>query len=87
MKPASHTVDGARLGIMLNELRLPTIKTLWPRFAEQADREAGLPPASLPRSPSMNWPSVRIAGSRDIWPRPICRPERPSTASPSKPCP
>ena len=39
MKPASHTVDGARLGIMPGELRLPTIKTLWPRFAEQADRE------------------------------------------------
>lgn len=33
------TIDEARLGIMLNELRLPTIKTLWPQFAEQADRE------------------------------------------------
>ncbi|RWR27324.1 hypothetical protein D2T31_16860 [Sinirhodobacter populi] len=39
MKPISHAVDEARLGIMLNELRLPTIKTLWPRFAEQSDRE------------------------------------------------
>lgn len=29
-----HAVDEARLGIMLNELRLPTIKTLWPQFAE-----------------------------------------------------
>lgn len=38
MKTA-HPVDEARLGIMLNELRLPTIKTLWPRFAETADRE------------------------------------------------
>ena len=38
MKTA-HPVDEARLGIMLNELRLPTIKTLWPRFAEMADRE------------------------------------------------
>ncbi|TWH32213.1 DNA replication protein DnaC [Aminobacter sp. J15] len=35
----AHTIDEARLGIMLNELRLPTIKTLWPQFAEQADRE------------------------------------------------
>lgn len=35
----SHTVDVARLGIMLNDLRLPTIKTLWPQFAEQADKE------------------------------------------------
>jgi DNA replication protein DnaC len=34
-----HPIDKARLGLMLNELRLPTIKTLWPRFAEQADRE------------------------------------------------
>lgn len=35
----AHVVDEARLSIMLNELRLPTIKTLWPQFAEQADRE------------------------------------------------
>ncbi|MCW7543659.1 IS21-like element helper ATPase IstB [Aurantimonas litoralis] len=35
----SHTVDEARLSIMLNDLRLPTIKMLWPQFAEQADRE------------------------------------------------
>lgn len=33
------TVDTARLGVMLNELRLPTIKTVWPTFAEQADKE------------------------------------------------
>ena len=38
MKTA-HSIDEARLGIMLTELRLPTIKTLWPRFAETADRE------------------------------------------------
>ncbi|MEZ0469053.1 hypothetical protein [Phaeobacter sp. SYSU ZJ3003] len=36
---SSHTVDEARLSIMLNNLRLPTIKILWPQFAEQADRE------------------------------------------------
>lgn len=35
----TSVTDEARLGIMLGELRLPTIKTLWPRFAEQADRE------------------------------------------------
>jgi len=35
----TYTVDEARLGIMLNDLRLPTIKTLWSQFAEQADRE------------------------------------------------
>src|SRR4051812_16529353 len=31
--------DTARLGVMLNELRLPTIKLVWPQFAEQADKE------------------------------------------------
>jgi len=35
----TSTVDTARLGIMLGELRLPTIKLVWPQFAEQADKE------------------------------------------------
>ncbi len=35
----NHCVDEARLGIMLNELRLPTIKTLWQEFAQKADKE------------------------------------------------
>ena len=32
-------VDSARLSLLLSELRLPAIKTLWPQFAEQADKE------------------------------------------------
>ena len=32
-------IDTARLTLMLTELRLPTIKALWPQFAEQADHE------------------------------------------------
>ena len=35
----SPNIDAARLTMALNELRLPAIKTLWPRFAEQADKE------------------------------------------------
>ena len=35
----NSAVDTARLGVMLNELRLPTIKSIWPRFAEEADKE------------------------------------------------
>src|SRR3954452_13534566 len=38
MKTTS-AVDTARLGLMLNELRLPTIKLVWSRFAEHADKE------------------------------------------------
>ena len=32
-------VDIARLGLLLNELRLPAIKVMWQQFAEQADKE------------------------------------------------
>ncbi|MEJ2480813.1 MAG: IS21-like element helper ATPase IstB [Acidihalobacter sp.] len=35
----AQPVDAARLGILLNELRLPAIKVLWAQFAEQADKE------------------------------------------------
>jgi DNA replication protein DnaC len=34
-----HAVDAARLGLLLNELRLPATKVLWPQFAEQSDKE------------------------------------------------
>jgi DNA replication protein DnaC len=36
---ASEPIDVARLGLLLNDLRLPAIKTLWPAFAERADKE------------------------------------------------
>jgi DNA replication protein DnaC len=35
----TQAVDTARLGLLLNELRLPAIKRAWTRFAEQADKE------------------------------------------------
>lgn len=36
---ATDPVDEARLSLLLNELRLPTIKHIWSRFAERADKE------------------------------------------------
>ncbi|CAG9187687.1 hypothetical protein LMG23994_07132 [Cupriavidus pinatubonensis] len=33
-------IDAARLTLMLNELRLPTIGRLWPEFAQRADKES-----------------------------------------------
>src|SRR5688572_350130 len=39
MSRKSPHVDAARLAIMLTELRLPTIKAMWPKFTEQADQE------------------------------------------------
>ncbi|MGH7592631.1 MAG: IS21-like element helper ATPase IstB [Gemmatimonadales bacterium] len=35
----SDTIDTTRLTFILNELRLPTIKHLWPTFAERSDKE------------------------------------------------
>ena len=43
---ATDPIDEARLGLLLGDLRLPGIKTIWPRFAERADKE-GWPAARL----------------------------------------
>jgi len=45
----NNAIDTARLGLLLNELRLPAIKSMWPRFAEQADKEG--------------WPAARFLGA------------------------
>ena len=36
---AAQPIDTARLSLILNDLRLPAIKTLWPDFAARADKE------------------------------------------------
>lgn len=33
------TIDAARVELLLSELRLPGIKLIWPKLAEQADKE------------------------------------------------
>lgn len=43
---ASKTIDCGPVSLLLNELRLPAGKVIWPRFAEQADKEG--------------WPAVRF---------------------------
>ena len=45
---ASTVADSARLPIMLADLRLPTIRRLWPEVAEQSNREG--------------WPAERFLG-------------------------
>jgi DNA replication protein DnaC len=36
---ANDAIDAGRLGLMLNDLRLPTIKLVWPDFAARSDKE------------------------------------------------
>lgn len=82
---AGPMIDAQRLSLMLNELRLPTIKHIWGDFAAQADKE-GWPAGSSPRWPSTSSPNARPAGSNATSQRPICPQARPWIASPSMPC-
>jgi DNA replication protein DnaC len=42
----SNAIDTTRLSLLLNELRLPALKQIWPSFAERSDKE-GWPAARL----------------------------------------
>lgn len=39
MSRSSPTIDAARLELMLTDLRLPAMKTMWPTLAAQSDKE------------------------------------------------
>ena len=78
-----EAVDAARIALLLNELRLPAIKTVWAQFAEQADKELGPP---LPTSWSTRSPSAADAASSAISLKPAYRPEKPCTPSTSRLC-
>jgi len=45
----TQSIDGARLTLLLNDLRLPAIKQGWSVFAERADKEG--------------WPAARFLAS------------------------
>jgi DNA replication protein DnaC len=36
---SNPSIDAQRLGLILNDLRLPAIKLVWPEFAARADKE------------------------------------------------
>ena len=46
----STAIDTARVELLLTELRLPAIKQMWPKLAEQADNE-GWPAARFLAAP------------------------------------
>ena len=55
---AAPMIDAQRLSLMLNELRLPTIKHIWGDFAAQADKEG--------------WPASRfLAALAGLTPKPF----------------
>ena len=36
---SKNTVDAARVALLLGELRLPGVKLIWAKIAEQSDKE------------------------------------------------
>ena len=39
MTGAATSIDAARVELLLNELRLPGVKAIWPKIAAQSDKE------------------------------------------------
>ena len=82
-----NPVDAARIELLLADLRLPAIKLMWTKLAEQSDKE-GWPArlASLPRSPSTRSPIAVAAASNVTLPKRDCPWAKRSTASTSRSC-
>jgi hypothetical protein len=82
----SAAIDATRLSFILNELRLPAIKHVWPKFAERSDKEGWTAARFLARSPSTSSPSATVGASSDTWAKRSCCPARPSRTSTSRRC-
>ena len=65
MKTA-NPVDVARIELLLADLRLPAIKVMWAKLAEQSDKEGRPRLVSSRRSPNMKSPIAVAAASRHL---------------------
>ena len=81
-----NPVDAARIELLLADLRLPAIKLMWTKLAEQSDKEGCPQLASLPRSPSTRSPIAVAAASNVTLPKRDCPWAKRSTASTSRSC-
>ena len=79
-------IDAARLELLLTELRLPGFKLMWPKLAEQSDKEGWPAARFLAALPSTNSPIGTAGALNAIWPRRVYRPERRSPPSTLRPC-
>ena len=53
----TNTVDAARVELLLSELRLPGVKLMWAKLAEQSDKEG--------------WPAARFLAETNNDPKPF----------------
>jgi hypothetical protein len=68
MKKTASRADAARIELQLTELRMPTMKLMWSRLAEQADKE-GWPAARFLAAPPRGGPSTPCLSSQNQgWP-------------------
>ena len=82
----SEALDATRLTLILNELRLPAVKHVWPKFAERSDKEGCRLRGSWRSLPNMSSPNAIAVASSGIWARRACCPARPLRTSTSTPC-
>ena len=87
MTQTTRPIDTQRLTLILNDLRLPAIKQARPTSPHVPTRKNGPLPACSPPSSNTRSPNAIAGESNAIWPKPACRQERLSTASPSMPFP
>ena len=85
MKTA-NPVDVARIELLLSELRLPAMKLMWAKFAEQSDKEGWPAARFLAPSPNTRSPIAVVAASNVTWPKHDCPSVKQSPTSTSRRC-
>ena len=82
-----NPVDAARVELLLADLRLPAIKLMWSKLAEQSDKE-GWPAARFlaALAPSTRSPTAVAAASSATSPKPDCPSAKRCRTSSSRRC-
>jgi hypothetical protein len=83
----TNPIDAARIELLLSDLRLPAIKLMWAKFAEQSDKE-GWPAARFLAALAEHEIADRGRPASSVTsPKHDCRSARHSPASTSRRCP
>jgi hypothetical protein len=77
MSGATTSIDAASIELLLNELRLPGVKAIWPKIAAQSDKEGWPAARFLAALAEHESAKGRVAASSGTSPRPDCPPAKP----------
>ena len=81
-----NPVDAARIELLLSELRLPAMKLMWAKFAEQSDKEGWPAARFLAALADTRSPIAVGAASNVTWPKHDCPSVKHSPTSTSRRC-